>query len=346
MGKAELLNKVFSQNFTVDNGIKPPLQLKTENTLCTINFSAQTVTDVLRSFKNSHAVGPDNFSAAFYKKYAYELSFPLFRVLDSSFKLGKLPSCWKTACVIPVYKKGNAANPENYRPISLTCVPCKILERIIRDKLVTYLSASNLVDPNQFGFLRGRSSTLHLLRCLDDWTLSLDVGVPTDVIMIDYAKAFDSVSHDKLCYKLSRFGLGGNVLLWITDFLSNRLQCVRINCKNSEMRPVTSGVPQGSILGPVLFTIFISDLQVDENLATMPKFADDVDLYRGICNADDQNKLVSALQGLENWSNDWQLPISTQKCSVFQIGTNDLSLDYSLSGNLLNTVSLTKNLGV
>jgi len=211
---------------------------------------------------------------------------------------------------------------------------------------MVYLCNYNLIDPNQFGFLPGRSCTLQLLRCLDDWTSSLDIGIPTDVILVDYAKAFDSVSHAKLCHILTCLGVGGNVYRWISDFLSGRSQYLRVYSEISELEPVASGVIQGSVIGPVLFTLFISDLQTNETLAVMPKFADDVDLYRSICGVDDHIKLASALEYLENWSNDWQLPIAAQKCNVFHIGRADMLFNYSLLGNTLNTVSLTKSLGV
>lgn len=157
---------------------------------------------VLSSFKNSRAPGPDGFSVSFFKEFASDLCNPLYRILSFSLSSGKLPSCWKTAAVVPIYKKGNAADPSSYRPISLTCVACKILERIVRGQLVHFLVDNGLSDGNKFGFMTGRSATLRLLQCSDDWSECLDAGVPTDVVVIDYAKAFDSVSHQKLFFKL------------------------------------------------------------------------------------------------------------------------------------------------
>ena len=345
--KAEILNEVFSSNFTIDNNVLPAVKPHTSSTFTSVKFAASEIENVLASFKNSHAVGPDGFSAAFYKEFSYELSKPLFKILDTSMKTGQLPSSWKKGVVTPIYKKGNAADPKNYRPISLTCVPCRVLERIIRDQLTQYLKQHNLLDPNQFGFLPGRSTTLQLLKCVNDWTLSLESGSPTDVILIDFAKAFDSVSHQKLVAKLTSFGIGGNVLTWISSFLSNRTQHVSVCSTISDEKPVTSGVPQGSVMGPLLFLLYVSDLQANKTTqAKMPKFADDVELYRVVENVDHHVKLSTALNDLVTWSEEWQLQIAVQKCSVFHIGSKNLHLDYALSGNTLDHVTEIKNLGV
>lgn len=346
LDKANILNDLFTENFIVDNGVTPAFKSRCNHCFDTVAFSSNTIIDVLCSFKNSHAPGPDGFSASFYKTFAYELHKPLFRILDTSIKSGKLPECWKKARVIPVFKKGNAADAKNYRPISLTCVPCKVLERIICKQLLNFLNEHELLDPSQFGFTPGRSTTLQLLQCLDDWTSGVEAGASIDTIMIDYAKAFDSVSHNKLCHKLVGYGISGNILLWITNFLSGRTQCVCIGTSASDVARVTSGVPQGSILGPLLFLLYINDLKSINPNVIMPKFADDLKLYRRIFNNPDYHELVFSLKRLESWSAEWQLPISASKCKVFPIGTKNKFLNYNLMGAPLEHMTDVKDLGV
>jgi len=248
--------------------------------------------------------------------------------------------------VVPIFKKGNAADPQNYRPISITSVPCRILERIIKDALIIYLKTHGLLPKDQFGFLSGRSTTLQLLNCLNDWTEALELGIPVDIITIDFAKAFDSVVHSKLLCKLLGFGVRGNLFAWVSDFLANRQQSVVVGSAVSSTQTVSSGVPQGSVLGPLLFLLFISDLNTDDISVSMPKFADDVKLYRTIIEHLDHLSLQSALYHVYEWSQRNQLPINNKKCLCFHLGRNNNSLEYQLNDKLISENSSIKDLGV
>ena len=163
-------------------------------------FTPNSVLESLNSFKSSKAVGPDGFSAFFYKEIKYEICKPLSLIFSLSFNTGVLPTCWKISHVIPIYKKGNAADPVNYRPIALTSLPCRIMEKIIKKNMLNHISLHNILR-----FISGRSTTLQLLKALDDWTTAIDDGIPTDVVFIDFAKAFESVSHRKLLHKLKGY---------------------------------------------------------------------------------------------------------------------------------------------
>ena len=185
---------------------------------------------------------------------------------------------WKLACVTPVFKKGSRSSASNYRPVSLTYIACKVMEKLIREQLMRHLVNNELVTKNQYDFVPGRSCSTQLLETLDDWTSIIDNGGSLDVVYMNYMKAFDTVPHGRLLIKLSAYGLKGKILGWIRDFLRSRKQRVVVNSVKSEEAKVSSGIPQGSVLGPLLFVIFINDLP--ENVRKEIKmFSDDTKPY-------------------------------------------------------------------
>ena len=212
-------------------------------------------------------------------------------------------------------KKGVRTHPLNYRPVSLTCIICKIFENIIRDHIIKHMKENNLFSPKQFGFIEGRSPTLQLLHVLDIWTKILNQGGTLDVVYCDFMKAFDKVPHQRLLLKLEKYGINGNILGWIRSFLSDRTQCVTINNATSITCPVTSGIPQGSVLGPILFVIYINDLPevVDED-SFIFLFADDTKVFRQIRNDLDRDQLQKDISNLLSWSEKWLLKFHPDKC--------------------------------
>jgi len=227
------------------------------------------------------------------------------------------------------------------------------MERIINKQLLDYLLKHRLITKEQHGFIQRKSVCGNLLESLCDWTVNLESRLITDVVYIDFKKAFDSVSHTKLLLKLRTYGICGDLLGWITSFLSSRTQSVKIFDALSSVIAVSSGVPQGSVLGPILFLLYINDIvDIFSGLSVSCKlYADDAKLYSSYSvNMTNQNLSV-AIDRLLLWSSQWQLKIANEKCLVLRISNHRcisscLHPTYSINGHLLNTVSEVRDLGV
>ena len=231
------------------------------------------------------------FSSRILKECANALDPSITLLFKKSFASGHIPATqWKQANVVPVHKKGNKSQVSNYRPISLLCIVSKVMERYI------YNSVYNIVEPlintHQHGFMTGKSCTTQLLSVYDTVGKHLDEGKQTDMIFFDFSKAFDSVNHNLLINKLQKLGFSGKLLLWITDYLKDPSQRVVLDGSTSEWVPVTSGVPQGSILGPLLFLLFINDMP------DCTEHSDDAKYFRIIINIEDCEQLQRDLNSL------------------------------------------------
>ena len=318
--KAEVLNNYFSSVFTQEdiNNI-PIFKSQCDNIIEDLNISSNDMVKALKSLKINKSPGPDSIHPRLLKELAVEISIPLTFIFNKSIKDGSIPSKWKIAEVRPIFKKGNKTDPGNYRHVSLTSVVCKVFESFIRDKLFKHLVDNNLLSNDQFGFCEGRSCVLQLLNTLFDWLCQLDDNNSVDAIYLDFKKAFDSVPHQRLLTKLHGYGVRGNIFNWVKDFLTGRTQHVTINDKQSSSTNVSSGVPQGSVLGPTLFIYFINDLPTV--VTTLIKiFADDTKAYNRITNFKDHEELQFTIERLVEWSNTWQLKFNGGKCKVLHIG--------------------------
>jgi len=264
-------------------------------------------------------MGPDGIHPLLLKECAATVAEPLALIFSKSYSTGTLPSDWKTAQVVPIFKKGSRTDAANYRPISLTSIPCKIMESMIKDKMQQFLDKNNSITEAQHGFVSGRSCLTNLLEALECWTKALDEGYGLDIIYLDYRKAFDSVPHQRLMVKLKSYGITGRLLAWIESFLTSRIMRVGIRGSNSEWIDVTSGVPQGSILGPLLFLLFVNDLP-GWIISSTKIFADDIKLWHKISCEADKQYLQNDLKIMASWTWKWQLKLNPPKCKVMHVG--------------------------
>ena len=313
------------------------------NILDDIFFSPDDVRKLLTATNPNKSLGPDEIHPRVLKECADVIYFPLYCILRQSLDQGKLPKIWKYANITPIHKKGDKMVTGNYRPVSLTSQICKLCEKLVRDKIVMFIEKILAVE--QHGFRRGRSCLTNLLVTLEEWTKWYDDGLAFDVLYLDFRKAFDSVPHARLIYKLRRYGICGKLCNWIEDFLSDRKQRVCLNGTCSPWLDVTSGVPQGSVIGPVMFLLFINDLPCSIE-SKCQIFADDTKLYHPILALVNAEVLQNDIAKLVEWSRNWLLGFNEGKCKVLHVGRNNPGCDYFMKGKKLEAVTEERDLGV
>ena len=341
-GKAETFLDYFTSVFT-EEPISDEMpffeEQDYESPLEDIKIDSEVVLEKLQKLKKNKSPGPDKMHPRVLNEIADSISLPLSIIFRTSLDTKTLPSEWKHANVSAIYKKDRKTLPSNYRPVSLTSIVCKVLESIIRDSVIKHMNDNCLFSDQQFGFLSRRSTVLQLIRVLDIWSEIIDQGGSLDVIYMDFMKAFDKVPHRRLIYKVGKYGIKGKVLDWIKNFLSDRTQCVIINNISSKEGRVTSGIPQGSVLGPLLFVIYINDLpDCVDKFTLVFLFADDTKLFRQIKSSADVLILQSDIERLCEWSNKWLLRFHPDKCVAMHIGNREYLVTgrvFTLDGKIL-----------
>ena len=314
----------------------------------TVPFSETAVRRLLSNLRSDGGPGPDGLKPLLLKNCAAELAIPLTIVFTKSMEEGVLPSQFKLARVSPIYKgKGSRSEPLNYRPISLTSVCCKTMERLVAQALFDFFELHNILTSAQFGFRPGRSTLDQLLLVYNKVTSWYDASQTVDVILFDFLKAFDRVNHRLLIKKLRQLGVSGFLLDWIHHFLTGRRMCVSVGGCSSSWTDVESGVPQGSVLGPLLFLVFVNHLVAGLDCKFM-LFADDLKIYLA-----NDGPSTCSLQRDIDWlarlSHDWGLVFNTGKtvCVRFHRGRALGPVNaYRLEGSPVNFVDSCRDLGV
>ena len=345
--KACLFNNFFSSVFTNMNHPVPDCDIVFNDRIPVPHFSVNDVLSVLKHIDVNKACPPFDISPTVLKYCRTSLAHQLTAIFNESIRSGSVPTQWKKANVVPIFKKGNLSHVSNYRPVSLLPCASKIMERCLFNHLYSFVEPR--LHSLQHGFMKQRSCTTQLLKCYHSIGRTLDEGGQIDVLYLDFSKAFDSVPHSYLLFKLEHFyGVSGVLLDWFRSYLSDRVQRVVIEGQESGWSDVTSGVPQGSILGPLLFLLFINDMPSVAQSCSIALFADDCKIFKSINSSHDCELLQSDLTKLLIWSKKWGMQFNGSKCKILSItrSRNPVNFSYDLDGTILEPVGEFKDLGV
>ena len=345
-GQADLFNSFFYEQFSSQSNYEIKINYNNPNQ---VHFSVPDVKNILKNLDPNKAPGPDQIHGKILKNCASALCTPLTLLFQSSFYTCNIPNDWKTANVVPVYKKGSKNSVQNYRPISLTSLIMKVYEKVIAAELLKRVN--DKINPRQHGFLPLKSCESQLLPFVDQLARGLNESSRIDIVYFDFAKAFDSVNHDIILEKLkNRFGIDGFLLKFFVEYLSGRKQRVVIGNTYSDDLNVASGVPQGSILGPLLFVLFINDIgnKVSSN-SNILLYADDTKLYRENSCVADSLILQDDIAVLNDWAIENKMKFHPDKCKVLSVTLkkNDMPrFTYKLGQTPLQYVQSEKDLGI
>ncbi|KAI8484647.1 hypothetical protein Bbelb_375880 [Branchiostoma belcheri] len=346
--KAEVLSSQFKSVFTEeDTTDMPSLGQPCTPPMEHIVVSTDGVEKMLQGLNPSKASGPDQIPPWFLKLTASEIAPVLTNIFQHSLNTAEIPKDWRDANICAIFKKGDRAVPSNYRPVSLTCISCKLLEHIIHSQIMKHLESYSILTDYQHGFRAKRSTETQLILTVHDIAGALNSKRQVDLAILDFTKAFDKVPHGRLISKLEYYGIQGPTLNWLKAFLTNREQTVVVEGKASAPVKVASGVPQGTVLGPLLFLLYINDLpdQLDSNVRL---FADDCLLYVELSTQTDSQLLQKDLNTLEEWQSKWLMQFNPEKCYIMHI-TNKRTphaTSYQFCGQALATTKIHPYLGV
>ncbi|KAI8484554.1 hypothetical protein Bbelb_376610, partial [Branchiostoma belcheri] len=347
--KAEVLSSQFKSVFTEeDTTDMPSLGQPCTPPMEHIVVSTDGVEKMLQGLNPSKASGPDQIPPWFLKLTASEIAPVLTNIFQHSLNTAEIPKDWRDSNICAIFKKGDRAVPSNYRPVSLTCISCKLLEHIIHSQIMKHLESYSILTDYQHGFRAKRSTETQLILTVHDIADALNSKRQVDLAILDFTKAFDKwQAHGRLISKLEYYGIQGPTLNCLKAFLTNREQTVVVEGKASAPVKVASGVPQGTVLGPLLFLLYINDLpdQLDSNVRL---FADDCLLYVELSTQTDSQLLQKDLNTLEEWQSKWLMQFNPEKCYIMHI-TNKRTphaTSYQFCGQALATTKIHPYLGV
>ena len=351
--KAKILNDQFCSVFTCDDddpNSDTVLEGPALPPIGDISMDLNGIKKLLQNLNPKKAGGPDNIGCRILKELAVEFAPILVKIFQFSYDTGEIPACWKNANVAPVYKKGPVCTAANYRPVSLTCICCKLMEHVVVHHMRAHLDSYKAFSSLQHGFRSKFSCETQLLITIQDLIYSQDnQHSQIDIGVLDFSKAFDVVSHKRLRSKLRLYGINGKCAQWVDSFLSGRSQQVVVDGVKSATAPVISGVPQGTVLGPLLFLIFINDMPSVVDPGTKIRlFADDCLVYRTINSIDDQIQLQHDLDALSEWGKQWGMRFNASKCNIISSANYKIPLIkfYQLDNIVLYHVEAAKYLGI
>jgi hypothetical protein len=348
---ADMLASYFASVYTVESTPPPTLITTTSARIDSVTFDAASVSKAIAKMKSDGSPGPDGLPPAIYKQCSDILAPRLATTFQHLLDTASVPDAWLVAHVVPIHKSGSTNDPANFRPISLTCNDSKLMESTVADALICHALEHNLLFPTQFGFLPRRSCMLQLIEFVDWLATVVNDKDCADVVYLDLRKAFDRVPKRRLLAKLKSQGVCGTLLKWLDSFLSNRSQSVLVNGTPSTSIEVTSGVPQGSVLGPVLFLYYINDIDLHVSSGIL-KFADDTKLFRRLhvshpaSLALDLADMQSDLNSLTQWCDQWMMEFNVKKCACLHFGHNNPCQQYFLGHDPIPNKSREKDLGV
>ena len=315
-----------------------------------IDFDENDIAKAIREISPTAAAGPDRFPAMLLKQCCTSLSTPLCMIWRKSVDEGQIPDILKTAHIVPIHKGGSRGVPKNYRPIALTSHLIKIFEKVIRKRIVNYMEQHNLFNPTQHGFRSGRSCLSQLIAHYDRIVELLENGGNVDVVYIDFAKAFDKVDFGITLKKLANMGINGKVGRWIHCFLNKRTQLVLVNEGRSLPSEVLSGVPQGSVLGPLLFLVLLDDIDKGIVSSFLSSFADDTRILNQTRKPEDSVHLQQDLDSVYSWTEENNMQLNGDKFDHLRYGTlQDPQNEYhykSSTGSIIEEKQNLKDLGI
>ena len=346
---SELLSDQFASVFSHDDGTSPTIHGEKGAIIDDLTFTANGIIKLLSNLNIRKASGSDEVSARILKECAHEVGKPLVLLFSASLEQGEIPDEWRHAIITPIYKGNNKnrSKAENYRPVSLTSVTCKIMEHIVHSHIMKHLDENKILSESQHGFRKYRSCETQLLETIHKISSSLNNKEQVDSVLLDFSKAFDKVCHRKLLLKLEHYGIDNNIYKWISNFLFNRTQRVVVRGTFSECVSVESGVPQGTVLGPLLFLLYINDMPLLVN-SIIALFADDAYIFRSIFSNFDTESLQNDLDKLVEWEKNWSMEFHPDKCFLLRI-TNKRKIiesQYTIHRQQLKLVDKAKYLGV
>ena len=350
--KADAFNEFFSKASKLDdtNAETPVFYPLTEANLEMLHVTTEDVLDQLKELDTSKAYGPDGIPPKLFKEGRDILVEPLARLYNLSLKKQKFPAMLKLANVLPIHKKDKKDQCGNYRPVSLLSANSKIFEKIIFKYVFNYFREQLLLSTWQSGFLPGTSTVTQLIEIYDSFCKAVADGKEVRVVFLDISKAFDRVWHKGLLHKLKQFGIQGRLLKWFEDYLKDRFQRVIINGQVSDWVKLLCGVPQGSVLGPLLFLVFINDVARSVNNCNIRMFADDTCLFVTVDNREDAATLINEdMVRISNWSEQWLVdfsPAKTKEMIITNKGHLEEHPQIVFNNHVINNVRSHKHLGI